>query len=180
MKLLPNETPRPRLLSSVVSSLPPTFQAPSVPAPESGGGFFRTHHRAFLVGTLVGALFILGGIYVLTRQNSMHDEAAAVRRLIAVATRTLSSSTHASTPPAPVIVQLNSDLVQVSGIALGHPRLAVVNGKQVAEGDTITVHTPTRSIAVTLRVLKIADGRVDFSDGTQTLSARLVMPKPSK
>jgi hypothetical protein len=61
----------------------------------------------------------------------------------------------------------------VTSIALGHPRLAVINGKQVTEGDLITVHTPTRSIAVTLRVLEISDRQVKLSDGTQVITAHL-------
>jgi hypothetical protein len=61
---------------------------------------------------------------------------------------------------------------------LGHPRLAVINGRAVAEGDWITLHGPNRAVAVTLRVLKIADGRVDLTDGTQTISAQLEIAKP--
>ena len=78
-----------------------------------------------------------------------------------------------------MVVQLSTDVIRVTAIALGHPRLAVINGRSVTEGDTVTVHTPNHAVAVTLRVVKIADGRIDLTDGTQTVSARLVVPTPS-
>jgi hypothetical protein len=68
----------------------------------------------------------------------------------------------------------------VTAIALGHPRLAVINNKPVTEGDTIVVHAPTRSVALTLRVVKISDGRIDFSDGTQVFSAQLTVVPPTR
>jgi hypothetical protein len=55
----------------------------------------------------------------------------------------------------------------------------VINGRPAAEGDTSTVHTPVHSVAVTLRVVRIADGRVDLTDGVQTIHARLAVPAPS-
>ena len=87
----------------------------------------------------------------------------------------LSTGTHSADPPQAIVVQLNADLVRVTSIALGHPRLAVINGKQVAEGDQITVHTPIRSIAITLRVLEISDRQVRLSDGIQVITAHLLM-----
>jgi hypothetical protein len=68
----------------------------------------------------------------------------------------------------------------VSAIALGHPRLAVINGRSVAEGDSITVHTPSHAVAVTLRVVKIADGRISLTDGTQVITTRLTVPAPAQ
>lgn len=175
MKLVLSQKPPPRLLRSAISALPPTCAIPQA-VPDVRKGFFQAHRRLLIAGILVGILVILAFVYVLMQESPMRDEAAAVRKLIGVATHKLTSSNHPSKPPAPLIVQLNSDVVQVTGIALGHPRLAVINGKQVAEGDNITVHTPTRAVTVTLRVLRIDDGRVDFSDGTQVLTAQLTVP----
>jgi hypothetical protein len=76
-------------------------------------------------------------------------------------------------------VQIDADLLHISAIVLGHPRLAVINGRTVAEGDTILVHIPTRAVAVTLRVLKISEGQVKLSDGTQVIVVRLNIPSPS-
>jgi hypothetical protein len=176
MKLLPNEMPRPRLLTSIEAAPPPEPATSRRSRRHSEVGFFRNHRTAFLVGTLTSSFLILAATYFLYGRGSIGTEAYLVRQLINVATHTVSSGSHPSRPPAPVTVQLNADIVQVTGIALGHPRLAVINGKQVAEGDTITVHTPIRSITVTLRVLRISDRQVELSDGTQRVVARLVMP----
>jgi hypothetical protein len=100
--------------------------------------------------------------------------------LLTVATRSISTSLHAITTPAPIVVQISADVIHVSAIALGHPRLAVINGRSVAEGDSITVHTPSRAVAVTLRVVKIADGRIDLTDGTQVITTRLSVPAPTQ
>jgi len=78
-----------------------------------------------------------------------------------------------------MVVQIDSGALRISAIVLGHPRLAVINGRTVAEGDTIVVHTPARAVAVTLRVLKIAEGQVKLSDGTQVIMARLNIPSPA-
>jgi hypothetical protein len=179
MKLMPNELPRPRLLTSIYETPTTASATPDGSRSDLKASFFRRHRRAFLVGALAGALLIALGIYFLYRQNAMSTEAYFVRRLVSVATHTISSGSHPSRPPAPVVVEWNIDVVQVTGIALGHPRLAVINGRQVAEGDTIIVHTPTHSVSVRLRVLRIADGQVELSDGTQVMVARLVVPPPS-
>jgi hypothetical protein len=68
----------------------------------------------------------------------------------------------------------------VTAISLGHPRLAIINGQQVAEGEWITVHTPVASVALSLKVLRIGDGRIDLSDGTQEITARLELPPPAQ
>ena len=86
-------------------------------------GFFRNYRNAFLVGTLVSSFLILAATYFLYGRGVIGTEAYFVRRLINVATHTVSSGSQPSNPPAPLTVQLNADLVQVTGIALGHPRL---------------------------------------------------------
>ena len=114
-----------------------------------------------------------GVVYWGTHRGAMQEETVAFRKLISVGTRMLSGATHPTLPPTPIVVQLNTDLIQVTSIALGHPRLAVINGKQIAEGDTIIVHTPARSVAITLRVLEISDRQVKLSDGTQLITVHL-------
>lgn len=111
-------------------------------------------------------------------KRATREAIAAPPRLLNVVTHTISGSPHTVTTPAPVVVQLNTDVVRVTAIALGHPRLAVINGRSVAEGDTITVHAPTHAVALTLRVTKIADGRIELTDGTQTIHAALTVPTP--
>jgi hypothetical protein len=105
--------------------------------------------------------------------------ASSIRKLVGVATQSVTGP-HPSLPPEPIVIQLSTEVLQVTAIALGHPRLAVINGTSVTEGDRIVVHVPTHSVALTLRVLKIADGRVDLSDGMHVVTARLTVPTPVK
>ena len=71
-------------------------------------------------------------------------------------------------------------MVRVSAIALGHPRLAVINGKTIAEGDRVTLQAPNAAVALILRVVKIGDGSIDLSDGTKLFSAQLTIPSRAK
>jgi hypothetical protein len=64
-------------------------------------------------------------------------------------------------------------MVHVTAISLGNPPLAIVNGKRVAEGDLVPLHTAWPAVIVKLRVLKISDGQIDLTDGTQVLTAHL-------
>jgi hypothetical protein len=169
MRVLPDTGPRPRLLNSAVMSPPPTAEVTE----KSGSAATGSRVRRFIIRVVFVAVMAAAVGFWATRPDSIYENAAAIRKLVAVGTRMVSSGTHPTNPPRPIIVQLNSDMVQVTSIALGHPRLAVINGKQVAEGDRITVHTPTRSIAITLRVLEISDRQVRLSDGTQVITAHL-------
>lgn len=56
------------------------------------------------------------------------------------------------------MVSITAEMLHVSLIALGEIPLAVVNGTRLAEGDLISLQTP--SGMVTLRVEKIQDGVV--------------------
>ena len=71
-------------------------------------------------------------------------------------------------------------MVRVSAIALGHPRLAVINGKTVTEGDSVTLQAPNSPVALILRIQKIGDGAIDMTDGKQLFSAQLSIPSPAK
>lgn len=78
------------------------------------------------------------------------------------------------------MVQMSADHIRVSAISLGHPRLAVINDQQVGEGDFVAVHAPTARFEVKLKVIRIADGRIDLSDGSQTIVARLAIAGDAK
>ena len=75
--------------------------------------------------------------------------------------------------PSPA-VEITSDLLHVSSIALGRAPIAVVNGVFVTEGATVKLQTPEST--ATLRVVKIRDGAVDFRYGGQTISALMGPP----
>ncbi|MFN2541087.1 MAG: hypothetical protein ABR514_02815 [Chthoniobacterales bacterium] len=179
MELIPSKLPERRLSSLEPEPLQTEADETDSQFQLQGSRLFSGNGRAIFIGIVAGSVLLSGAGYAFVRHERAKREEMAVPLLLNVVTNTVSGSPHTVTAPAPVLVQLNADVIRVSAIALGHPRLAVINGRAVAEGDTLTVHTPVHSVAVTLRVIRIADGRVELSDGTQTIHARLTVPTPS-
>jgi hypothetical protein len=165
MRIIRKSSPSPRLLNTVASDVagnkaePPTGRFSLKSA-----SLFSGNGRAIFLGIIVGAaiLSILGIFY--TRHQSEKHQREADAHAPAITTSNLSSAESASQ-------------IHVSAISLGEPRLAIVNGKQVTEGDSIAISIPNQADAVTLRVVKIADGRIDLSNGTQRITARLETPR---
>lgn len=71
-------------------------------------------------------------------------------------------------------------MIQITAISLGDPSLAIVNGQRVAEGDEVALPSSGSTGVIKLRVLKIADGQIDLTDGTQVLTAQLEAPALTK
>ena len=69
-------------------------------------------------------------------------------------------------------VKISPDMVHVTAISLGQTRLAIINGKQLAEGNELAVP------ATRLRIVKISDGQVELSNGAQVIKASLETSKP--
>jgi hypothetical protein len=63
------------------------------------------------------------------------------------------------------LVPGGSEILHVSAIALGDPRLTTVNGKRLAEDDWLALNTPLR--AASLRLISIRDGLARFRHGGQ-------------
>lgn len=72
----------------------------------------------------------------------------------------------------PGLIPLHPDMLRVTAIALGNPRLAIVNGKRVAEGESLVVATSAGPTGV--RVEKIEDGFVRFAHDGELIEAKLV------
>ena len=163
MRIIWKSSPSPRLLNTVASDVagnkvePPTEKF-SLKSPS----LFSGNGRAIFMGIVVGAaIFAILGVTYMRRQSQKHQrEAGAI---------TMPNRADAPGPSALIL----ASQIQVSAISLGEPRLAIVNGKQVMEGESITITTPDQLTTVRLRVARIADGRIDLSDGTQTITARL-------
>ena len=66
-------------------------------------------------------------------------------------------------------------MLHVTSIALGTPPLTIVNGKRLAEGDSLVMNTPLG--AVTIYVVSIEDGLVRFRHGGETIDATLQVEK---
>jgi hypothetical protein len=175
MHLAPNRMPEPRLLNSLdPEEVTPWADRSHSPLAEKEVGESSGKRRWIYAG-IVGAMVFSIIAFICGRSVGKDGEQPDFRRFITARTHSLAASPHSAETPAPVVVQLSADVLRVSAIALGHPRLAIVNGRPVSEGDTIIVHTPTRSVALTLRVVKISDGRIDLSDGSKVFCAQLTL-----
>ncbi|MEY2579259.1 MAG: hypothetical protein QOI49_2083 [Verrucomicrobiota bacterium] len=174
MRLISQKSPTPRLLSTVVPEVrerPP--ERTTTKSRLKGVSLFSGNGRAIFFGIVLGVILLSTISVVYIRRQAARRHAEEERQLLAV-------STHSISPPEPIIVKISADLIRVTAISLGHPRLAIINGQRVGEGEYIMIHTPAASIAVSLRVLKIADGNIELSDGTQVIKARLELLPTSK
>jgi len=170
MRLVSQQTPTPRLLSTVVPELrekPP--ERISMRSRLKGVSLFSGNGRAIFLGIVLGAALLCTVGILYARYQAARRHAEEERRLLAV-------STHSISAPQPIVIQISADLIHVTAISLGRPRLAIINGQQFGEGEQITIPTPSANVIVTLRVVKISDGRIELSDGTQTIGARLEIP----
>jgi len=134
--------------------------------------------RWIFIGAVLGAILLSICGMVFSRYHGKDGEPFPFPTFVKARTQTLAS--ESGTPPAPIVIQLSADMVRVSAIALGHPRLAVINGKTVTEGDQVALQAPGSAVALILRIVRISDGSIDFTDGKQMFSAKLTIPSPPK
>lgn len=178
MQMVPQDRPPPRLLNTVVPDLP------AAPAPTGRGSalgrtsLFSGNGLAIFVGVIIGGVLLAGAGWLHNRHLEAERAAAMAPVLVDASTGSVSSAEHELAPPTPIVVQLAAEHIRVTAIALGHPRLAVINGQQVAEGDYVTVHAPTARVELKLRIVRIADGQIELNDGWHTIIARLATPTP--
>ena len=180
MQLVPNQIPPERLITSMEASenTVPDLISDS-PFVLKGAGMMSGNGRWVFVGAIIGAmLFSVGGI-IFSRHANKDGERFGFPTFIKARTDHLAEP-GSTEPPAPIVIQLSADMIRVSAIALGHPRLAVINGKTVAEGDSVALQAPKESVALILRVVKIGDGSIDLSDGKKMFSAQLIIPIPPR
>jgi hypothetical protein len=176
MQLVPNKIPEPRLVFSMdaeeAKQAATRAQSPIQMAPAAKR---RSRSPALALTVLVILILAIGAVIGWERFAANGDQLFPTF----IKARTNKLAAPDSIEAAPVItIQLSPDMIRVSAIALGHPRLAVINGQTVAEGDAVTLQAPNSSVALTLRVAKIADGSIIFSDGKKMFSAQLTIPSP--
>ena len=180
MQLVPNQLPPERLLTTMDAQesviVPDASDSPFV---LRGAGTMSGNSRWIFIGALIGAMLLSVGGIIFSRHAQKEGDRFDFPTFIKARTNGLAMP-GSGEPPAPIVVQLSADMVRVSAIALGHPRLAVINGKTVTEGDSITLQVPNATLALILRVAKIGDGSIDLSDGKQMFSAQLTIPSPAK
>ena len=130
--------------------------------------------RAVFAAIVLGAILLCFMTFIHWRQRTAVHPARQDARIPA-----------ASAVSAPIVVagpngKIGADLIHVSAISLGDPRIAIINGRLVGEGEKIILHPPGTPVPVSLRLKKISDGEVELSDGVQVIKARLELAPASK
>jgi len=180
MHLVPNQLPPERLIVSMEAQESRLAEnGADSPFVLKGAGTMSGNSRWAFIGAIIGAVLLSIGGIIYTRVAAQEGDRFGFHTFIKARTHRLAEPGSAA-PPAPIVIQLSPEMVRVSAIALGHPRLAVINGKTVAEGDNVRLQAPNASIALILRIVKIGDGSIDLSDGTKAFSAQLTIPSPAK
>ena len=177
MRLISPSSPAPPLLNTAVSK-PREIEADGgdICSPLKGDSLFSGHGRGILLVVLGAVLLSLSGVIYNIRQQPARRQEQAPPKPLPVATPPISAPKQPEAKPVPTVVNLHPDLFHASAISLGNPRLAIINGRQVTEGDQITVHAPAPAVDITLLVQKIYDGRIELSDGTQVIGVHLDVP----
>ena len=176
MQVVPNQSPPERLICSMDAAESTSTEAASdSPFVLKGAGVMSGNGRWVFIGAIVGAMLLSVGGIIFSRHSGEDGERFSFPTFIKARTHHLEEAGSAE-PPAPIVIELSADMVRVSAIALGHPRLAVINGKTVTEGDSVTLQSPNAPVALVLRVVKIGDGSIDLSDGKKMFSAQLTIP----
>ena len=157
------DEPKPNLLYTAISRVERQAPEPERPEPLA---FFTLGRISVIVGIVlfIGSLF--ASRYLI---QQLHREAGVPE--------TPAPSTAETAAPSP-IVPVTADMLHVTSIALGDVRLAIVNGKRLAEGDSLDLKTPAG--VVTLRVTSIEDGVVHFKYAGQTIDAKLTAPSSAR
>jgi hypothetical protein len=163
--------PRDKSLKPLLYSAAPENERAKVgPAVESAPERAGKGKLLSFVGSLIliTIAFSVGFSYLLEKRwlrQAATKESSATGDALAEAS--------ASAPPTatPALFPLNPEALHVTAIALGHTHLAIVNGKRLGEGDTLTVKTSAG--VATVRVEKIEDGVVLFAYGTGSIEAKL-------
>jgi hypothetical protein len=180
MQLVPNRIPPERLICSMdAQENPADPDVSDSPFVLKGAGMMSGSARWVFIGAMIGAVLLSIGGIIFGRHAMKESERFSFPTFIKARTHHLAEPGSAE-PPAAIVIPVSTDMVRVSAIALGHPRLAVINGKTVAEGENVTLQAPNASVALILRVVRIGDGSIDLSDGKKMFSAQLTIPSPPR
>lgn len=183
MRVAPPISRSPRLLETAAAEWRASAEAVSG-AKLARSSFLGSNGFAIFAGVALGALLICGVSTVLITRHAA-DEQVAPARLVPIAPVTPSAlpepaATPQSAVPAATAIpepELPADALRVTSIALGHPRLAVINRQEVTEGDWVYVDTGACRVRLRLRVIRIADGRVELTLGRRVVAVPLAQMK---
>ena len=157
----------------------PVAETADSPFVLKGASAMSGNSKWLFYGAMIGALLLSIAGILFSRHRDASGERLQFPKFVRARTQSLAAP-GAVEQPAAIVIPLSADMVRVSAIALGHPRLAVINGRTVAEGDPVTLQAKDSPVALTLRVSKIGDGAIELTDGKQMFSAQLAIPSPPK
>lgn len=171
MNLLPRTTESPRLLSTAAKELSENRTSADAKSKIrlAGESLFTGNGRAIFIGAALGAAGICSVGYFYESRHAA-AESAGTRKLVAIGAEAVKPTGPSATPR--VVVHIPPESLRVTAIALGRPPLARLNGKEVTEGDFVTVEVG--GVKATLQVVKIADRSIDLTDGTQIITTRML------
>ena len=174
MDVVPHSTAAPRLLNTAVMSPGGATSRSDEKsrAKLQRSSVFAGNGRAIFIGISLGALVICAGGFLATNHR-VGGEFAAVQKFFAVRTRAVTAPIRIASVKS-MLVEISPAALRVTAISLGHPRIAIINGKEVTEGESITVERPNAGISVTLKVVKIGDGQIELTDGSRVLTTRIL------
>ena len=175
MKVIPAAIATPRLLSSAALAHENATSGPAANRSRLKGSSLFCGNAIYIFGGIFlgSVLLTLGGFSVYSHRKAESP----------VVSKSLPEQPHAPRPEiaalpvdspvasAPNTVQVDPKLLRISAIALGRPRLAVINGRPLAEKDALTVKVGSAS--VTLHVVRIDEGAVDLTDGSREFTVRM-------
>lgn len=171
MRLVSHTTPADRLLKTALEQ---RERPPEGDQAESG---LTTDSRFSGKDRAVFAAIVLGAVLLCTVAIMHSRQRTAVHRAKEDGKPSVVSTSIITAKP---IVKISAELIHVSAISLGNPRMAIINGRLIGEGEQITLHPPTAPVAVSLRLRRISDGEIELSDGAQVIKARLELAPASR
>jgi hypothetical protein len=177
MRLVPHDTPAPHLLKTALEQRERPPEGDRAGPALTASSNFSGRDRAVFAAIVLGAILLCFMTFIHWRQRTAVHPARQDARIPTIpAVPAVSAPIVAAEPNG----KINADLIHVSAISLGDPRIAIINGRLVGEGEKIILHPPGTPVPVSLRLKKISDGEVELSDGVQVIKARLELAPASK
>jgi len=121
--------------------------------------------RVLVIVIVLAVLLVAGGAIIYRIQSNRYPVVVAVG---------IPDDDDTSNPlggRTGMLIPVTPDMLEVTSISLDPPKVAIVNDKELSEGQWLVVNT--RLGAASVRVVLIQDGLVRFRHGGQLIDARI-------